>query len=142
MTHLHLLNDGPGRPVADLRNWSHPPPLSGMASLVEYGSALRNVQHRAEALGLGYTGANPRALFDCLRGSLPILAQPIDQFRRPGQARAQARVLAQCEEVLVAVAKAMTSLQPADEDRAVDEARRLCRLLVEVRPTLGLERAS
>ena len=113
-----------------------------MASLVEYGSALSNVQHRAEALGLGYTGAHPRALFDCLRGSLPTLAQPIGQSRRPGQARAHARVLAQCEEALVAVAKAMTSLEPRDEERAVEEARRLCRLLVEVRPTLGLDRSS
>jgi hypothetical protein len=113
-----------------------------MASLVEYESALGNVQQCAEALGLGYAGAHPRAMFDCLRGSLPTLAQPIDQFRRPGQARAHARVLAQCEEVLVAVARAMTSLEPADEDRAVNEARRLCRLLVEVRPTLGLVRSA
>jgi hypothetical protein len=109
-----------------------------MASLVEYKAALSDVQQRAEALGLGYQGAHPKALFDCLRGSLPTLAQPIESFRRPGQARAHARVLAQCEELLVAVAAAMYSGEPSEEERAVDEARRLCRLLVEARPVLGL----
>src|SRR5205809_5673587 len=113
-------------------------PLSGMASRVDYGTTLRSVQARAEALGLGYSGARPRALFDCLRSSLPALAQPVDIFQRPGQARAHARVLAQCEELLVALAVALHSREFADEDRAVEEAHRLCRLLVEVRPTLGL----
>ena len=109
-----------------------------MASLVAYKAALREVQQRAEALGLGYDGAHPKALFDCLRGSLPTLAQPIETFRRPGQARAHDRVLAQCEELLVAVAAAMYSGDPSEEERAVSEAQRLCRLLEEVRPTLGL----
>ena len=109
-----------------------------MASLVDYGAALRFVQIRAEALGLGFTGANPRALFACLRGSLPILSQPCPAFRRPGQIRAHARVTAQCEELLVTVAAALHSRDPADEQRSVEEARRLCRLLVEVRPALGL----
>jgi hypothetical protein len=111
-----------------------------MASLADYEAALNNVQKRAEALGFGYDGAHPRALFDCLRSVLPTLAEPVDVLHRPSQARARARVLAECEEVLVAIAKAMSSLEPADEQRAVEEARRLCRLLVEVRPTLGLSR--
>jgi hypothetical protein len=109
-----------------------------MASLVDYGAALSNVQTRADALGLGYEGARPKALFDSLRSALPTLAQHVESFHRPGQARAHARVLAEAEELLVAVAKAMSSLDSADEQRAVEEARRLCRLLVEVRPTLGL----
>jgi hypothetical protein len=109
-----------------------------MASLVDYGAALRFVQTRAEALGLGFTGVHPRAMFDCLKSSLPTLAKPVAAFRRPGQARAQARVLAQSEELLVALASALYSRDPADEERAVAEARKLCRLLVEVRPTLGL----
>jgi len=109
-----------------------------MASLASYGAALRDVRARAENLGLGYGDARPKALFDCLRSSLPILSQPVDSLHRPSQARAQARVLAQCEEVLVAIAAAMHSREPRDEQRAVEEARRLCRLLVEVRPTLGL----
>jgi hypothetical protein len=107
-----------------------------MASLVDYGAALGDVQARAEALGLGYDGAHPRALFDCLRARLPTLARPVEVFHRPGQARAQARVLAQCEELLVAVAVAMHSGDAADEEHAVEEARRLCRLLEEVRPIL------
>jgi len=111
-----------------------------MASLADYEAALSEVQERAEALGLGYEGVHPRALFDCLRSSLPVLAQPVPAFHRPGQARAHARVLAQCEEVLVAIANAMSSLDTADEERAVEEAHRLCRLLNEVRPTLGLSR--
>ena len=110
-----------------------------MASVVDYGPALREVRARAEALGLGYTGARPRALFDSLKACLPTLAQPVDAFRRPGQARAQRRVLAQCEELLVAVAAAMHSRDPGDEERSVGEARRLCRLLVEVGPTLELQ---
>lgn len=110
-----------------------------MASLVAYGAALGDVQARAEALGLGYDGAHPKALFDCLRARLPTLAQPIGVFHRPGQARAQARVLVQCEELLVAVAVAMHSGEAADEERAVEEARRLCRLLQEVKPTLMRE---
>ena len=110
-----------------------------MASVVDYRTALRGVRARAEALGLGYTGARPRALFDALKTSLPTLAQPVDAFRRPGQARAHGRVLAQCEELLVTVAAAMHSRDIGDEERAVDEARRLCRLLVEVGPTLGLQ---
>ncbi len=109
-----------------------------MASLVDYGAALRFVQRRAEALGLGFTGVHPRALYTCLRGSLPILSQPCDAFRRPGQIRAHARVLAQCEELMVAVAAALHSRDGADEEKAVQEARRLCRLLVQLRPTLGL----
>jgi hypothetical protein len=109
-----------------------------MASLVDYGAALRFVQTRAEALGLGFTGAHPRALYACLKGSLPILSQPCDAFRRPGQIRAHARVLAQCEELMVTVAAALHSRDAADEERAVAEARRLSRLLVEVRPTLGV----
>ncbi|HEY4166993.1 MAG TPA: hypothetical protein VGM96_09455 [Reyranella sp.] len=109
-----------------------------MASLVDYGAALRFVQTRAEALGLGFTGAHPRALFTCLRSNLPILSQPCDAFRRPGQIRAHARVLAQCEELLVAVAAALHSRHAADEERAVEEARSLCRMLVEARITLGV----
>ncbi|HEY2870266.1 MAG TPA: hypothetical protein VGJ56_00015 [Reyranella sp.] len=109
-----------------------------MASLVDYGAALRFVQTRAEALALGFTGAHPRALFTCLRSSLPILSQPCDAFRRPGQVRAQVRVLAQCEELMVAVAAALHSRDAADEEKAVGEARRLCRLLGEVRATLGV----
>lgn len=109
-----------------------------MASLVAYGAALGDVQKRAEALGLGYDGAHPRALFDSLRAALPTLAQPVESFHRPGQARAQVRVLAQCEELLVAVARAMYSGEAAEEERAVEEARRLGRLLAEVEPTLGL----
>jgi hypothetical protein len=109
-----------------------------MASLVDFAAALRDVQARAEALGLGYEGIHPRALFDCLRSSLPTLSRPVPTFHRPGQIRAQARVLAQCEELLVSVARAMHSRETADEERAVEEARRLCRLLVEVRPTLDL----
>jgi hypothetical protein len=107
-----------------------------MASLVEYGAALADVQRRADALGLGYGGARPRALFDSLRAALPTLAQPVESFHRPGQARAHARVLAQCEELLVAVAAAMHSGETPDEERAVEEARRLGRLLEEIRPIL------
>jgi hypothetical protein len=109
-----------------------------MASLVAYGAALRDVQKRAEALGLGYGGAHPKALFDCLRTCLPTLAQHVDAFHRPGQIRAHDRVLAECEELLVAVAAAMYSGEAAEEERAVEEAHRLCRLLQEVRPILGL----
>ena len=74
-----------------------------MASLVDYGAALRFVQKRAEA---------------------------------PGQIRAHARILAQCEELLVTVAAALHSRDSADEERAVEEARRLCRLLAQLRPVL------
>ena len=109
-----------------------------MASLVDHGAALRFVQTRAEALALGFTGAHPRALFTCLRSSLPILSQPCDAFHRPGQIRAHARVLAQCEELMVAVAAALHSRDGADEEKAEEEARRLCRLLGEVRATLGV----
>ncbi|MBN9088053.1 MAG: hypothetical protein J0J01_14170 [Reyranella sp.] len=109
-----------------------------MASLAAYGAALGDVQARAEALGLGYDGAHPKALFDCLRTCLPTLAQPVDAFHRPGQIRSHARVLAECEELLVAVAIAMHSGEPAEEERAVEEAHRLCRLLQEARPILGL----
>jgi hypothetical protein len=109
-----------------------------MASLVDYGAALRFVQTRAEALGLGFTGVHPRAMLACLKSSLPILSQPCDAFRRPGQIRAHARILAQCEELMVTVAVALHTRDTADEGQAVEEARKLCRLLVEVRPTLGL----
>jgi hypothetical protein len=109
-----------------------------MASLVAYRAALEDVQARAERLGLGYDGVHPKALFDALRAGLPILAQPVDAFHRPGQTRAQARVLTQCEELLVAVAVAMHSGKTDDEEHAVEEARRLCRLLLEARPILGL----
>ena len=109
-----------------------------MASRVDYGAALREVQTRAEALGLGFKGATPRAMFDCLKSSLPVLAQRCDAFRRPGQKRAHARVLAECEELLVAVAAALHSRHTADEERAVGEASKLCRLLVELGPRLGL----
>ena len=109
-----------------------------MASLVEYGAALGDVQARAEALGFGSGGAHPKAVFDGLRTALPTLAQHVDAFHRPGQMRAHDRVLAQCEELLVAVAAAMYSGHANDEERAVEEARRLCRLLVEVKPTMGL----
>lgn len=109
-----------------------------MASLMDYEAALRFVQMRAEALGLGFTGAHPRALFICLRSNLPTLSQPCEAFRRAGQIRAHARILAQCEELMVAVAAALHSRDAADEERAVGEARRLCRLLVELRPTLGV----
>ena len=109
-----------------------------MASLVAYGAALGDVQARAAALGLGYDGAYPKALFDALRSGLPTLAQPVEAFHRPGQLRAHARVLAECEELLVAVAIAMHSGEAADEEHAVEEAHRLCRLLQEVRPIMGL----
>jgi hypothetical protein len=109
-----------------------------MASLVDYGAALRFVQTRADALGLGFTGRHPRALLSCLKTSLPILSQPCDAFRRPGQIRAHARILAQCEELMVTVAAALHSRDAADEERAVEEARKLCRMLVELRPTLGV----
>lgn len=109
-----------------------------MASLVDYGAALRFVQTRAEALGLGFTGAQPRALYSSLRSSLPVLSQPCDAFRRPGQIRAHARILAQCEELMVTVAAALHSRDPADEGRAVAEAQKFCRLLVQLRPTLGI----
>jgi hypothetical protein len=100
-----------------------------MASLAEYGAALRLVQGRAEALGLGFAGAAPRALFVALRTSLPVLSQPCEAFRRPGQIRAHARVRAECEELLVAVAAALHSRDAEDERRAVDEAQRFCRLI-------------
>lgn len=109
-----------------------------MASLVDYGAALRFVQTRAEALGPGFTGAHPRALLASLKSSLPILSQPCDAFRRPGQIRAHARILAQCEELMVAVATALHSRDAADEQRAVEETRRFCRLLAQLRPTLGV----
>ena len=109
-----------------------------MASLVDYGAALRFVQTRAEALGLGFTGAQPRALYSCLKTSLPILSQPCDAFRRAGQIRAHARILAQCEELMVTVAAALHSRDTADEERTVEEARKLCRMLVEARVTLGI----
>ena len=109
-----------------------------MASLVDYGAALRFVQTRAEALGLGFTGAHPRALFTCLKTSLPILSQPSEAFRRPSQVRAHARVLAECEELMVTVAAALHSRDAMDEEKAVAEAQKFCRLLVELRPTLGL----
>jgi hypothetical protein len=107
-----------------------------MASLVDYGAALRFVQTRADALGLGFTGAHPRALYTCLKSSLPILSQPCDAFRRPGQIRAHARILAQCEELMVAVAAALHSRDAADEEKAVEEARRFCRLVAQLKPTL------
>ncbi len=109
-----------------------------MASLVDYGAALRFVRTRAEALGLGFAGPHPRALFTCLKTCLPVLSQPCEAFRRPGQIRAHARILAQCEELMVTVAAALHSRDAADEEKAVAEARRLCRLLVEAQPTLGL----
>jgi hypothetical protein len=109
-----------------------------MASLVDYGAALRFVQIRAEALGLGFVGAHPRALFTCLKSSLPILSSPCEAFRRPSQIRAHAGILAQCEELMVTVAVALHSRDARDEERAVGEARKLGRLLVELRPTLGL----
>lgn len=109
-----------------------------MASRVDYGAALREVQARAEALGLGFKGATPRAMFDCLKSSLPVLDRRPDAFRRPGQERAHALILAQCEELLVAVAAALHSRDVADEERAVAEASKLCRLLVEVGPRLDL----
>ena len=111
-----------------------------MASVADYQTALREVRARAEALGLGYAGARPRALFDVLKSSLPALARPVDAFRRPGQRHAQRRVLAQCEELMVTVAAALHTRDVADEERAVEEARRLCRLLVEVGPALDLPR--
>jgi hypothetical protein len=111
-----------------------------MASLVDHAATLREVQRKAEALGLGFKGATPRAMFDCLKSSLPILARTGGDLRRPGQKRAHARILAQGEELLVALAAALYSRNSADEERAVDEARKLCRLLVEVRPTLSLPR--
>ncbi|HZY55380.1 MAG TPA: hypothetical protein VFE73_19140 [Reyranella sp.] len=107
-----------------------------MASLVDYGAALRFVQTRAEALGHGFAGPHPRALFTCLRSSLPILSQPCDAFHRPGQIRAHARILAQCEELLVTVAAALHSRDAGDEEKAIQEARRLCRLLAESRSVL------
>lgn len=107
-----------------------------MASLADYGAALRFVQTRAEALGLGFADARPRVLLTALKSSLPILSRPCDAFHRPGQIRAHARILAQCEELMVTVAAALYSRDAADEERAVEEARRFCRLLAEVKPTL------
>jgi hypothetical protein len=107
-----------------------------MASLVDYGAALRLVQTRAEALGLGFAGPSPRAMLTCLKSALPILSQPCDAFHRPGQIRAHARVLAQCEDLLVSLAAAFHSRDAADEERAVEEARKFCRLLVELGPVL------
>jgi hypothetical protein len=109
-----------------------------MASLVDYGAALRFVQTRAEALGLGFTGAHPRAMLGGLKASLPVLSQPCDAFHRPGQIRAHRRVLAQCEELMVAVAAARYSRDAAEEARAVEEAHKLCRLIAEVAPMLGV----
>lgn len=111
------------------------PPTAGP---VDYAAALRYVQARSEALGAGFNGAYPRALFDALKGSLPILSAHCDWLRRPGQARAQRRLVAQCEELLVAVAAALHTRDSREEERAVAEARKLCRLLGEVRQTLGL----
>jgi len=105
---------------------------------VDYAAALRYVQTRAEALGSGFSGTSPRALYDALKSSLPILSARCDWLRRPGQARAQARLVAQCEELLVAVGTAFHSRDPQEEEAAVREARKLCRLLGELRPILGL----
>jgi hypothetical protein len=109
-----------------------------MASLADYGAALHLVRTRAEALGLGFTGNRPRALLRSLKSSLPTLSQPCDASRRPSHIRAQARITARCEELLVAVATALHSRDAADGERAVEEARRLCRLLAEMRPILEL----
>jgi hypothetical protein len=109
-----------------------------MASLADYGAALRFVQTRAEALGLGFTGARPRAMLSGLKSGLPILSQRCDAFHRPSQIRAHRRVLAQSEEVMVAVAGALHSREAADEARAVEESRRLCRLIAEVASMLGV----
>jgi hypothetical protein len=111
-----------------------PPP----AGPVDFAAALRFVQARAEALGAGFRGVYPRAMYDALKGSLPILSARCDWLSRPGQARAQRRLVAQCEELLVAVAAALHSRDPRDEDAAVAEARKLCRLLGELRETLGV----
>jgi hypothetical protein len=108
------------------------------AGPVDFAAALRYVQARAEALGAGFRGAYPRALYDALKGSLPILSAHCDWLARPGQARAQRRLVAQCEELLVAVAAALHSRDARDEDAAVAEARKLCRLLGELRETLGV----
>jgi hypothetical protein len=108
------------------------------AGPVDYAAALRYVQARAEALGAGFSGAYPRALYDALKGSLPILSAHCDWLRRPGQARAQRQLVAQCEELLVAVAAALHTREAQDEECAIAEARRLCRLLGELRQTLGL----
>ena len=59
-----------------------------MASRVDYGAALREVQTWAEALGLGFRDATPRAMLDSLKSSLPVLVQRCDAFRRPGQKKA------------------------------------------------------
>jgi hypothetical protein len=111
------------------------PPAAGP---VDYAAALRYVQARAEALGAGFRGTYPRALLDALKSSLPILSAPCDWLRRPGQARARRQLVAQCEELLVAVAAALHSRDAGDEEKAVREARLLCRLLGELRPILGL----
>jgi hypothetical protein len=111
------------------------PPTAGP---VDYAAALRYVQARAEALGAGFSGAYPRALLDALKGSLPILSAHCDWLHRPGQARAQRRLVAQCEELLVAVAAALHTGDSQEEERAVAEARKLCRLLGDLRQTLGL----
>ena len=108
------------------------------AGPVDFAAALRYVQARAEALGAGFRGAYPRALYDALKGSLPILSAHCDWLRRPGQARAQGRLVAECEELLVAVAAALHSRDSQDEEAAVAEARKLCRLLGELRETLGV----
>ena len=111
-----------------------PPP----AGPVDFAAALRYVQTRAEALGAGFRGAYPRALYDALKGSLPILSARCDWLTRPGQVRAQRRLVAQCEELLVAVAAALHSRDSQDENAAVAEAHKLCRLLGELRETLGV----
>jgi hypothetical protein len=97
---------------------------------------LRIIRNLRPALGHGFAGPHPRALFTCLRSSLPILSQPCDAFHRPGQIRAHARILAQCEELLVTVAAALHSRDAGDEEKAIQEARRLCRLLAESRSVL------
>ena len=107
-----------------------------MASLADYGAALRFVRTRAKALGFGFTGDHPRALLRSLKSGLPTLSQPATPSTGPSQIRAHARILAQCEELLVTLAAALYSRDTADEERAVAEARRLCRLLAELRPTL------
>ena len=111
------------------------PPTAGP---VDFAAALRFVQARAEGLGAGFRGASPRALYDALKGSLPILSARCDGLTRPGQTRAQRRLVAQCEELLVAVAAALHSGDSRDEEAAVAEARKLCRLLGDLRPMLGV----
>jgi hypothetical protein len=67
--------------------------LSPQGEPARLRAALRFVQTPAGALGLGYKGAHPKAMLDGLRTARPILGEPCAGLRRPGQSRAEARVV-------------------------------------------------